>query len=115
VKILLLTPAPSEVFLGSTATVSRLRRGLQRQRHVCEVFGDTTEGGLKQSLEGTIGRFRPDIVHAHDAFRTGTGLLGLRTPWVVSIGGEDFYRDMLDEHYGMLVCEVFRARLPQNC
>jgi glycosyltransferase involved in cell wall biosynthesis len=108
VKVLLLNPAPAAMFLGSTATVLRLRGGLQRQGHLCEVFGDTNEGGLKQSLEGTIGRFRPDIVHAHDAFRTGISLLGLRVPWVVSLTGEDFHRDMLDEQYGMLVCEVFR-------
>jgi glycosyltransferase involved in cell wall biosynthesis len=108
VKILLLNPSPADMFLGSTATVLRLRGGLQRQGHLCEVFGDTSEGGLKQSLEGTIGRFRPDIVHAHDAFRTGISLLGLRVPWVVSVTGEDFHRDMLDEQYGMLVCEVLR-------
>lgn len=107
-KILLLTPSPANLFLGSAATVGRYREGLQRRGHLCEVFGSTGEGGLKQSLEGTIGRFRPDIVHAHDAARMGIQLLGLRIPWVVSVSGEDLHRDMLEDETGSLVCEVFR-------
>ncbi len=86
----------------------RYREGLQRRGHLCEVFGGTQDGGLKQSLEGTIGRFKPDLVHAHDAFRTGIALLGLRVPWVVSMSGEDFYYDMVEDAHGPLVCEVFR-------
>jgi len=107
VKVLLLTPPPPEVYRGRAATVRRYQAGLQHRGHLCEVFGGTQEGGLKQSLEGTIGRFKPDLVHAHDAFRTGIGLLGLRVPWVVSLSGEDFYRDMAEEQ-GPLVREVFR-------
>src|SRR5262245_27744054 len=66
-KVLLLAPAPTEVFLGGAATVTRYREGLQRYGHLCELFGGTSDGDLKQSLAGTIGRFKPDIVHAHDA------------------------------------------------
>ena len=84
VKVLLMTPSPANLFLGGAATVARYREGLQRRGHLCELFGGTGEGGLKQSLEGTIGRFRPDIVHAHDAARMGVQLLGLRIPWVVA-------------------------------
>ena len=62
-----MTPAPAETYRGAAATVRRYRAGLQRRGHLCEVFGGTSEGELKQSFEGTIGRFRPDIVHAHDA------------------------------------------------
>jgi glycosyltransferase involved in cell wall biosynthesis len=108
VKVLLLTPSPPEIYRGGAATVRRYQAGLQRRGHLCEVFGSTEEGGLKQSLEGTIGRFKPDLVHAHDAFRTGIGLLGLRLPWVVSLSGEDFHRDMVEDAQGPLVCEVFR-------
>ena len=107
-KVLLLTPSPANLYLGSAATVSRYREGLQRRGHLCELFGGTGEGGLKQSLEGTIGRFRPDIVHAHDAARMGAQLLGLRIPWVVSVSGEDLHWDMMEEENGSLVCEVFR-------
>ncbi|MBL8738292.1 MAG: glycosyltransferase family 4 protein [Planctomycetes bacterium] len=107
-KVLLLTPSPTHLFLGGIATVSRYREGLQTRGHLCELWGGTSEGGLKQSLEGTIGRFRPDIVHAHDALRTGVHLLGLRTPWVVSLSGEDLHHDMLDGERGSLVCEVVR-------
>lgn len=106
-KVLLLTPSPTHLHLGGIATVGRYREGLQRSGHLCELFGGTSEGGLKQSLEGTIGRFKPDIVHAHDALRTGVHLLGLRTPWVVSLSGEDLHHDMLEER-GALVCEVLR-------
>jgi L-malate glycosyltransferase len=108
VKVLLLTPSPSHLFLGGINTVNRYREGLQSRGHLCELFGGTSEGGLKQSLAGTIGRFRPDVVHAHDALRTGLQLLGLRTPWVVSLSGEDLHFDMTDEERGPLVCEVLR-------
>jgi glycosyltransferase involved in cell wall biosynthesis len=108
VKVLLLTPSPSHLHLGGMATVARYREGLQGCGHLCELFGGTSEGGLKLSLEGTIGRFRPDIVHAHDAARTGISLLGLRTPWVVSLSGEDLHQDLLDEDRGPLVVEVLR-------
>lgn len=107
-KILLLTPSPSHVHRGSAATVRRYREGLQQRGHLCEVFGITEDGNLKQSLEGTIGRFKPDLVHAHDAFRTGISLLGLRLPWVVSMTGEDFHYDMVESPLGALVSEVFR-------
>lgn len=103
-----MTPAPTHLHLGGIATVTRYREGLQRRGHLCELFGGTSEGGLKQSLEGTIGRFRPDIVHAHDALRCGAQLLGCRTPWVVSLSGEDLHRDAVDEAHGPLVCEVIR-------
>ncbi len=103
-----MTPSPTHLFLGGIATVSRWREGLQGRGHLCELFGGTSEGGLKQSLEGTIGRFRPDIVHAHDALRCGVHLLGLRTPWVVSLSGEDLHHDMLGDEYGPIVCEVVR-------
>ncbi|MCA8976129.1 MAG: glycosyltransferase family 4 protein [Planctomycetes bacterium] len=107
-KVLLLTPSPGHLHLGGMATVRRYREGLQQRGHLCEVFGDTSEGGLKQSLEGTIGRFRPDIVHAHDAFRTGINLLGLKTPWVVSLSGEDLHHDMIEDERGALVGETLR-------
>ena len=103
-----MTPAPTHLHLGGMATVSRYREGLQRSGHLCELFGSTTEGGLKQSLEGTIGRFKPDLVHAHDALRTGVQLLGLLTPWIVSLSGEDLHHDMVDDARGTLVCEVVR-------
>jgi len=106
--VLLLTPAPTHLFLGGAATVLRYREGLQRCGHLCELFGATSEGGLKESLTGTMGRFKPDIVHAHDAHRMGVPLLGMRTPWVVSLSGEDLHGNMLDEAQGPLVCEVLR-------
>jgi len=108
VKVLLMTPSPTHLHLGAISTVSRYREGLQRSGHLCELFGGTSEGGLKQSLEGTIGRFKPDVVHAHDALRTGVHLLGCRTPWVVSLSGEDLHYDMLDSDRGSIVCEVVK-------
>jgi len=107
-KVLLMTPAPTDLYLGGAATVSRYREGLQNCGHLCELFGGTSEGGLKTSLEGTIARFRPDVVHAHDATRTGIQCLGLRTPWVVSLSGEDLHHDMLDPERGAIVCEVVK-------
>ena len=101
-----MTPSPTHLHLGGIATVNRYREGLQSCGHLCELFGDTSEGGLKQSLEGTIGRFNPDIVHAHDALRCGMQLLGSRTPWVISLSGEDLHCDVLDPAHGPMVCEV---------
>jgi len=103
-----MTPAPSGEHLGGSATVTRYRESLQQRGHLCELFGGGSEGGLKQSLEGTIGRFAPDIVHAHDARRCGVQLLGCRTPWVVSLSGEDLHEDAQREDLGPLVCEVLR-------
>lgn len=107
-KVLLMTPAPTHLYLGSAATVNRYREGLQQCGHLCELFGGVSEGGLKQSLEGTIARFKPDVVHAHDVGRMGVQLLGLRTPWVVSVAGEDLHQDMVCDQRGPVVCEVFR-------
>ncbi|GAB4153742.1 MAG: hypothetical protein Fur0037_22520 [Planctomycetota bacterium] len=107
-KVLLMTPAPAHLHLGSAATIGRYRDGLQRRGHLCELFGGITEGGLKQSLEGMIARFRPDIVHAHDVRRMGVLLLGLKTPWVVSIAGEDLHVDATDDEHGPIVCETLR-------
>ncbi len=113
-----MTPAPTHLHLGGIATVTRFREGLQRSGHLCELFGSTSEGGLKQSLEGMIGRFKPDIVHAHDALRTGVHLLGLRSPWIVSLSGEDLHSDMVDEERGAIVCEVvhraYRVLVPNE-
>jgi len=106
VKVLLVAPAPADLFRGSAATARRYRDGLQRRGHVCELIGDASEGELRESLEGAIARFAPDLVHAHDA-RTAIPLLGLRRPWVVSISGEDFYQQ-LHRQDGPLLCEVFR-------
>ena len=86
----------------------RYRDGLQRRGHLAELFGVTTDGNLRESLEGKIGRFRPDIIHAHDAYRMGIQLLGLKMPWVVSMSGEDFNSDMRCRPEGPLVAEVFR-------
>ena len=102
-------PGPADVHRGPAATVQRYREGLQRRGHLCELFGDAGEGSLKQSLEGTISRFKPDLVHAHDAWRTGIDLLGLRTPWVVSITGDDLYSDLARPGDGALVGEVLRS------
>lgn len=107
-KVLLLTPAPAQQHLGGYATVCRYRDGLQQLGHLCEVVGSTGDGGLRQSLAGTLNRFRPDLVHAHDVHRCGLQLLGLRLPWVVSIRGEDLHQDMVDVERGPLVCEVMR-------
>lgn len=108
VKVLLLTPSPADQHLGGLATVSRYREGLQGRGHLCELIGGTGDGGLKQSLQGTLARFKPDIVHAHDVARCGLQLLGLRVPWVVSLSGEDLYADLVDDQRGPLVCEVVR-------
>lgn len=107
-KVLLLSPGPAELFRGAASTVERYRDGLLRRGHLCELVGDGGQGGIKRSLAGTILRFRPDVVHAHDACRSGIQLLGLRTPWVVSISGDDLHRHAVQTTIGPQVCEVLR-------
>lgn len=102
-----MSPAPTDLHRGPATTVARYRSGLQRYGHLCETFGGS-EGGIKQSLEGTIGRFKPDLVHAHDVYRCGVQLLGLRLPWVVSVSGEDIFIDRKDGPLAPLVGEVLR-------
>ncbi len=103
-----MTPGPSDLYPGAAGTVLRYREGLQRRGSLCELFGEKSDGDLKTSLEGMIARFKPDIVHAHDARRSGIHLLGLRVPWVVSVSGEDLYVDMAEGALAPLVCEVYR-------
>lgn len=107
-KVLLMSPGSTELYPGAAGTVLRYREGLQRRGTLCEVFGGNSEGDLKQSLEGTIARFKPDIVHAHDVSKCGMHLLGLKMPWVVSISAEDFHVDMAEGGFAPLVCEVYR-------
>ncbi|MFO1053253.1 MAG: glycosyltransferase family 4 protein [Planctomycetota bacterium] len=107
-KVLLLAPGSAELNRGPAETVSRYRAGLMRRGHLCEVFGDSGQGGIKRSLAGTILRFRPDVVHAHDAWATGVELLGLRLPWVVSISGDELHARLTDTTCGPQVCEVLR-------
>ncbi|MDP6928240.1 MAG: glycosyltransferase family 4 protein [Planctomycetota bacterium] len=104
-KVLLLAPPRSAAYGGATATVHRYRDGLSNRGHICEVFDRGVAG---PSLEGTIERFHPDVVHAHDAHLNGISLLGLRLPWVVSTSGEDVHLEMMDPRSGPMVCEVIR-------
>ena len=59
---------------------------------VLELVEHEEEERGRRSLErrlknAKIGRFKPDFVHAHDAFHLGMQLLGLRVPWVVYMSG----------------------------
>ncbi|MBK8979400.1 MAG: glycosyltransferase family 4 protein [Planctomycetes bacterium] len=107
VKVLLLSPTPAGLYRGPAETALRYRQGLQRRGHLCELLGGD-DGDCRESLAGTLQRFKPDLVHAHDAFRCGLQLLGLRVPWIVSVTGDDVYRDLRDERVGPLVCETLR-------
>jgi len=108
VKVLFLSPAPTKLHMGGFTTVARYRDGLQQLGHVCELHGADGDGGQQQALIDAIGRFQPDIVHAHDVRRCGVQLLGSRTPWVISVSGEDLHQDVIDSEHGPIVCEVMR-------
>ncbi len=103
-----MTPSPSALYRGPSATALRYRQGLQRRGHLCELLGGEDEGGIKQSFAGAIERFKPDLVHAHDVYRCGLQVLGLRIPWVVSTSGDDIYVDLKDPARSPLVCETLR-------
>jgi glycosyltransferase involved in cell wall biosynthesis len=107
VKVLLLAPGSPELDRGSSDTVARYREGLMSRGHLCEVFGESGRGELRRSLIGTLLRFHPDLVHAHDAWRTGVRLLGLRLPWVVSISGDELDAAQRGDAMSPEVREVF--------
>lgn len=93
-KLLILTPTALPAVTGNAMTAERWRRSLVGMGLDVRVIA--TEGCGAQDLARDITRFRPDILHVHNAFRAGRLLLDAaladcwaRLPLVVSPSGTD--------------------------
>lgn len=93
-KLLILTPTALPAVTGNAMTAERWRRSLVGMGLDVRVIA--TEGCTAQDLARDITRFRPDILHVHNAFRAGRLLLDAvladccaRLPLVVSPSGTD--------------------------
>lgn len=93
-RLLILTPTALPAVTGNAMTAERWRRSLVGMGLDVRVL--PTEGLAPGDLKGEIIRFRPDLVHVHNAYRAGGLLLhpaleqGCGTfPLVVSPSGTD--------------------------
>jgi len=93
-KLLILTPTALPAVTGNAMTAERWRRSLVGMG--LEVRVIATEGCGAKDLARDIERFRPDILHVHNAYRAGELLLDevlagflTRLPLVVSPSGTD--------------------------
>ena len=93
-KLLILTPTGLPAVTGNAMTAERWRRSLVGMGLDVRVIA--TEGCGAQDLVRDIERFRPDILHVHNAYRAGGLLLDAalagfwsRLPLVVSPSGTD--------------------------
>ena len=93
-KLLILTPTGLPAVTGNAMTAERWRRSLVGMGLDVRVIA--TEGCGAQDLVRDIERFRPDILHVHNAYRAGGLLLDevpagfrARPPLVVSPSGTD--------------------------
>ena len=93
-KLLILTPTALPAVTGNAMTAERWRRSLVGMGLDVRVFA--TDGWGAGDLARDIARFRPDVVHVHNAYRAGGLLLqaALKKTWeslplVVSPSGTD--------------------------
>ena len=93
-KLLILTPTALPAVTGNAMTAERWRRSLVGMGLAVRVTA--TDGCTAQDLARDIDRFRPDILHVHNAYRAGGPLLEAAhamprrdLPLVVSPSGTD--------------------------
>jgi len=110
-KLLILTPTALPAVTGNAMTAERWRRSLVGMGLDVRVIA--TEGGTAEDLAGDVGRFRPDVLHVHNAYRTGGLLLEppLERAWgtlplVVSPSGTDLNIESLVEERREVVRRV---------
>jgi glycosyltransferase involved in cell wall biosynthesis len=113
-RILLLTPVCLPTVTGNALTAERWRRALEEKG--CEVRVAAAAGLTASLLGEEIRSFRPQVIHAHHAIRSGCLLLpspasasGLPLPWVVSPAGTDINGDPGDESRRKAVLRVFHS------
>lgn len=91
-RVLILTPSFVPKISGNAATVARWAGGLEEKGVEISVADVGSDAGVR-ALPGTMEDFKPDLLHAHHAYKAGrflTGLAGAESlPWVVSFPGTD--------------------------
>ncbi|MCX8117589.1 MAG: glycosyltransferase family 4 protein [Desulfobacterota bacterium] len=113
-RILILTPTAYPTPTGNASTTERWRRFLSREGQ--EVLVVATEGLSPIELERRLIDFKPEIVHLHHAYRTGSLFLALPQalagpPWtlVVSPGGTDLSLDTYQRDRRPIITRIFEG------
>lgn len=110
-RVALLTPFASPSVRGNAITAERIARGL-RQRGVDLRLWDLSVVP-ETAVENHIDRFRPAIVHAFHAFRTGPAALRIarraNVPLLVTATGTDINHDLGDPDSAPVVRRVLEG------
>lgn len=100
-RVLLLAPTVVPLVTGNAVTVERWRRALVGRG--VDVLTLGAAGLEAEDLAAAVRRFRPDVIHAHHLYRSGSLLLDSRVeaalggghrPLVASPAGTDLYLDV---------------------
>jgi len=110
-RLAILTPHGAPALLGNAVTVERIARGLRERGDRLRVWD------VSQTPETTVvaevDAYRPGLVHAFHAFRTGSLALRLarrlEVPLVVTLTGTDANHDLLDPDRAPVVRRVLEG------
>ena len=121
-RILILTPTALPTITGNAMTAERWRQGLLREG--CQVEVLTTRDAEIPKIGQAVARFRPDVMHVHHLFQSGTLLMtpplaeqlqGI--PVVATPAGTDLNQDLrVEGKMGTLraICARVGAIVVQN-
>lgn len=110
-RVAVLTPFASPSVRGNAITVDRITRGLRARGVELRVWDLSVvpEG----AVEHQIGRYRPAVIHAFHAFRTGPSAVRLArqagVPLLVTSTGTDVNQDLFDEDAAPIVRRVLEG------
>jgi L-malate glycosyltransferase len=112
-RVLIITPTAFPCISGNAVTVERWRLALTKKGIFVEVLASDELDPME--FQKKLHRFRPDIIHAHHAFKTASLLMNCRkvlqqakAAVVVSLGGTDFNEDLSNTERKESVLSVFQ-------
>lgn len=107
-RLAMLTPFGPPVARGNTVTTSRVARGLA-ERGIEVALWDLSAAGAA-AIEAEVTAYRPALVHAFHAYRTGPLAARLaqrvEVPLVITLTGTDANLDLFDPERGPVVRRV---------
>ena len=110
-RVAILTPFAAPSVRGNAITVDRIARGLREREVELRVWDLSV--APETAVEHQIGQFRPAVVHAFHALRTGPAALRLArrvgAPLLVTITGTDVNQDLLDPDSAPVVRRVLEG------